>query len=76
MSAMAWAKLGMASVYACMVVMWALYNSVRPMYSASPWGEESTMCAVYAIAHQQPCTPQQASKRLVCWLGNSACWNG
>ena len=51
MSAPAWAQLGMASAYPRMVVMRALHKSVCRVYSASPWGAENTMRAVYAIAH-------------------------
>ena len=75
MSAVAWAQLGMASVYPRMVVMRALHKFVRRAHSASPWDAENTMCAVYAVAHHELCTQQEASNRLVCWLNNKARWN-
>ena len=74
LSALAWAQLRMASTYPRMVVMHALHKSVRRVYSASLWGAENTMHAVYAIAHHLPCTQQQASKRLVSWPNKNARW--
>ena len=76
LSTLAWAQVALASDYGRMVVMWALHKAVHRVYSTSPLGAENTMCAVYAIAHHQPCTESAVVKRLVQWLPRNAQWEG
>ena len=70
------AQVALASDCTRMAVMRAMYKSVCRVYSVSPWSAENTMCAVYAIAHHQPCTQCVAVKKLLHWLFRHAKWHG
>ena len=75
LSALAWAQVALASDYAQMTVMRAIHKSVHRVYSASPWNEEDTMRAVYAITHHQPCAQSDVVTRLIHWLSRHAKWH-
>ena len=45
-----------------------MHRAVCCVFAASPWGLETSMCAVYPLSHKILCTNQSAAARLAHWL--------